>query len=501
VSIPASNLVNVIPGVVGAGGNPLKFTGVILSTNPDVAAGPPISFPNYASVAAFFGSNSIEAKMAQIYFLGYNGATQVPASLLFARYPEVAIAAFLLGGPAATLATLKTFTSGSLSITVDGSVSAISSIDLSTEASLASIATDLTTALSLPLATISYDSTINAFICTSNTTGALSTITFATGTMAAALGFTQDTGGTLSQGAAMTDPTTFMNALVNYTQNWVSFATTFLPDSADMEAFSEWASGSRGRYMYVGWDNDPTAAETSGTFTGFGKWLADNQPNGTAAVWAGAAPNVIDGPELAAFVLGVTAAINFNALNGRISYAFKGNPNLLLKVTDPVTAANLQDNGYSFYGDYATADQQFLLFYNGQISGNNLWIDEYVDAIWLNNALQLSLMELFAQVNSLPYNTEGYSMIAAAAQGPITQALQNGVIRTGVALSPLQLSLVNSQAGLDISSPLQNNGYFFQVVPVTDPTVRGQRLSPACNLWYTDGGSIQQIVLNSIDIQ
>ena len=172
MSIPASNLVNVIPGVLGAGGNPLKFTGVILSTNSDIAAGPPVPFPSYPSVAAFFGANSIEAEMAEVYFGGFNNATQVPSTLLFARYAASAIAAFLLGGPAATLDTLKAFTAGDLSITVDGSVSTISSIDLSAEASLASIATDLTAALSPAKSTITYNSTINAFVCTSNTTGA-----------------------------------------------------------------------------------------------------------------------------------------------------------------------------------------------------------------------------------------------------------------------------------------------------------------------------------------
>ena len=498
MSIPASNLVNVIPGVLGAGGNPLNFNGVILSTNADLVAGPPVPFPNYLSVSDFFGPSSIEAQMAEIYFSGFIGATQVPASLLFARYPEADIAAFLLGGPAATLATLKAFTAGTLSLTIDGSVSAISSIDLSSEASLASIATDLTAALSPAKGTISYNTTLNAFICTSNSTGTGSTISFATGTMAAALGFTSASGGTLSQGAAMTDPTTFMNALVGFTQDWVDFTTTFLPSPTDMEAFAEWASGSQGRYMYAAWDDDPTAEGAPGSFTGFGKWLQTNQPNGIAALFG---VDAATAALRAAFVLGVTASINFNAVDGRITYAYKGNANLFTDVTDAVAAQNLLDNGYNFYGQYATANQQFLLFQDGHISGDDLWIDAYVDAIWLNNALQLALMSMLSQVNSLPYNTEGYTMIAAAVQGPINQALQNGVIRTGVALSPAQIALANSQAGLDISSPLQNSGYFFQVVPVTNPTTRSNRQTPQCNLWYTDGGSIQHITLNSIDIQ
>ena len=231
------------------------------------------------------------------------------------------------------------------------------------------------------------------------------------------------------------------------------------------------------------------------------KTASTNKPSGTCPVWAGASPDVTDGPLLAAFVLGLTASINFQAKNGRVNYAFKGNDLLTPTVTDATIAANLQSNGYNFYGEYATANQDFLFFNNGQISGRYLWADAYVDAIWLNNALQLSLMSLFGSTNSLPYDQDGYTMVEAAAQGPITQGLNNGVIRTGVALSPSQVAIANSQAGADISVPLQNNGYYFQVVPVTDPVVRAARTSPVCSLWYTDGGSIQQLTLASIDVQ
>ena len=253
--------------------------------------------------------------------------------------------------------------------------------------------------------------------------------------------------------------------------------------------------------MYVPWDNDATAAENPNTFTGFGKWLADNQPSGTSVQWAGASPDVLDGPALAAFVLGTTASINWNARGGRITYAFKGNTLLTPEVTDLTTAENLKANGYNFYGDYATANQQFLFYNPGQISGDYLWMDPYVNAIWLNNSFQLALMTLFASVNALPYDQGGYTQVEAALQGTINQALFNGVIRTGIALSPSQIAIANSQAGTDISSALQNNGYYLQVLPVTNPTTRATRTSPPCNFWYTDGGAIQQITLNSIDIQ
>jgi len=515
MSIPASSLVTVNPGVLSAGGNPLNFNGVILTENVTLPTGAPTSFPSADSVAAYFGATSIEAKMAAVYFSGYINGTRLPLALMFARYPATALAAFINGGPAPTLATAKLATAGQFHIVMDSTPVTVTAIDLSSAASLAAVALDVQTALRAALVTasyaaaasvtVTYNSTIGCFVITSGTTGASSAITYASITgagandLATVLGLTAITGATLSQGANVDDPTTFMNALILSTQNWVSFGTTFLPSATDMEAFSSWTNAQDGRYLYVAWDNDATAAGSPGAFTGFGKWLYNNQPSGTAAVWAGA--GTVNGPLLAAFVMGVTASINFNQEKGRISYAFKGNANLTPEVTDLTTANNLIANGYSFYGDYATANQQFLFFNNGQLSGDYLWIDPYVDAIWLNNALQLALMTLFSNVNALPYNTQGYTMIETVVQGIIQQALFNGVIVPGVTLSAGQIAIANSQAGTDISSQLQNQGYFFQVVPVTDPTVRAARQSPVCNLWYTDGGSIQQITLASIDIQ
>jgi hypothetical protein len=86
MSISAKSLANVIPGVLGAGGNALNFNGVILTDNSVCPAGVPTSFSSYDAVAAFFGAESIEAQMAQVYFTGFAGSTQLPNELFFAYY-------------------------------------------------------------------------------------------------------------------------------------------------------------------------------------------------------------------------------------------------------------------------------------------------------------------------------------------------------------------------------------------------------------------------------
>jgi hypothetical protein len=186
-------------------------------------------------------------------------------------------------------------------------------------------------------------------------------------------------------------------------------------------------------------------------------------------------------------------------LNGRITAAFKSQSGFVATVTDQQTAANLLANGYSFYGSYATANDQFNFFYNGQMPGKWKWVDTFVDQVYLNSQFQLALLSLLTGVKSIPYNEVGYSLVRAAMIDPIVAGLNFGSIRKGIALSSSQIAQVNAAAGLDVSSQIQQQGYYLQIL---DPgaIVRGNRGTPVINFWYTDGGAIQKITVASIDI-
>jgi hypothetical protein len=168
-------------------------------------------------------------------------------------------------------------------------------------------------------------------------------------------------------------------------------------------------------------------------------------------------------------------------------------------VTDQQIAANLLANGYSFYGSYATANDQFNFLYNGQMTGKWKWVDTFVDQVYLNSQFQLALLSLLTSVKSIPYNESGYSLIRAAMIDPISQALNFGSIRTGITMSAQQKAVVNQAAGLDVSTIIEQQGYYLQIL---DPgaQVRGNRGTPVINFWYTDGGAVQKITVASIDI-
>lgn len=571
MNIPASQLVSVIPGVLGAGGNPLSLNSVFLTHDTAVPVGTVQPFATLDDVQDFFGSSSDEARLAAVYFAGYAGATRLPGTLYFAQYDEAAVAAYLRSGSFAgtTLAELQAL-SGTIIVSIDGETVTTGNIDLSSASSFSNAAALVQTALQasgtifsgtgtidngsggsgtvLTIATVVsgavhvgniirgggtptevlaqvsgtpggvgvytvadaqdfnpggalhidstatcvYDSQRAAFRIVSPTTGDDSTIAYATGTIAAGLKLQSAQAAVLSQGSDASTPAGAMDGVTEVTQNWALFMTVWEPVLADKLEFADWVQTTNSRYAYVAWDSDEaaTVADAAGTF---GALVNADDDVGVVPVFDATG-------DFAAFICGTAASIDFTQPNGRITFAYKSQPGLTANVVDASIAANLIGNGYNFYGSYATANEQFSFLQPGQISGAWNWIDPYVNQIYLNSQFQLAYMALLAGINSVPYNTTGYTILRQAGMDPINEALSFGSIQPGVALSAAQAVQVNTAAGLPISDTLSQLGWYLQIVPAT-AEVRALRASPPMTFWYTDGGSIQKIELASIDVQ
>lgn len=493
-SIPASAIVNVVPNVLSAGGSGLDLVGLILTNSTQVPIGAVARFASAADVAAYFGPLTTEASLATTYFDGYDGSTIKPASLLFAQYPSTAVAAYLRGGDVSslTLTQLQALT-GTLTIKVSGTNKTSSSINLSTATSFSNAATIIAAAFTSPGFTVSYDSVSGGFVFTHSTTGAAATLDFATGTLSTGLKLTAATGAVLSPGADATTPGVEMDAVIAQTQDFVSFMTAFKPSDADMLAFAAWADGKADRYLYAPWDNNTAATANGETTSAFAQIIAAGY-SGTAPIYD---PN--NGANVAAWLLGCIASIDFQRTNGRITAAFRTG-NINAGVTNQTIAANLKTNGYNFVGSYATANDQFTFFYPGQITGRFEWIDSWVNQAWMNNGFQLALMTLLTDAGSIPYNADGYAQIETAMQDQIQQALNFGAIRAGVTLTALQAQEIDTAAGVKASDTVSQRGWYIRVADAS-PQVRAARGSPPVTLWYTDGQSIQQITLSSVNVQ
>jgi hypothetical protein len=350
-----------------------------------------------------------------------------------------------------------------------------------------------------------YDSVTNAFVVTSGTTGIASTITYGSGALAAPLFLTQATGAVISQGAIAATPAAFMTALANITQNWASFTTMFDPDGGSGNTqkllFAGWTSTQNNRYLYAAWDQDASPTTNVPATTSLGYLCKTTPYAGVAPIFAGVAPGgAATGPNLASFLCGAIASIDYELPNGRTDLAFRAQAGQTPSVFDPTTAANLIANGYNYYGAFGTANANFTFLYPGSVAGTFLWIDSYVNQIWMNNFFQSSLMSLLTATPSIAFNPAGDATIAAGLSTPINAAASFGAFRPGVTLSASQVAAVNAATGVNAAAALQNRGWYLQVVP-SSPAVRQARGPKQCVFYYMDGQSVQSINLNSVELQ
>jgi hypothetical protein len=500
-SIPASAIVSVVPSVLSAGGSALELIGLCLTSSTRVPTGQVLSFPSAAAVSTFFGPASVQAAQATIYFAGFQGSNVLPGAMLFSQYNLAAVPGWLRGGnvSALTLTQLQAL-SGTLTITFAGTGLTSSNINLSSATSFSSAASIIQAAFTSPPFAVTYDSVSGAFVFTSTASGATATITYATGTLAAGIMVTLATGATLSQGAAaVATPAAYMSGIVAQTTNWASFFTDFDPDAGSGNAlkyaFAAWAGTTNDEFAYFCEDTDITPTQSTNAASSLGQKIAAAGLSGTMVSWV---PSIPYG--LAAFASGAVASIDFTETNGEATLAFKSQSGLVATVTNATVASNLIANGYNYYGAYATANQSFIFFYPGSISGPFKWVDAYVGQIWLNSAFQLALMELLTNVKSIPYNPAGYALINAAMQDPISAAVNFGLIDENVNLSAAQIAEVNNAAGVNIASTLQTQGWYLQVQTASAQT-RGNRQSPPITFWYVQGGSVQSINVSSVEAQ
>ena len=142
MSIPASQLVNVLPSVLAPGGNPLSLNGVFLTRSVRVPIGAVLGFATLVDVENYFEPTSIEATLAGKYFAGFTNATTLPGMLYFAQYNEADVSAYLRSGSFAgtTLAQLQNL-SGTIIVAIDGVTVTTPNIDLSSANSFSNAAT------------------------------------------------------------------------------------------------------------------------------------------------------------------------------------------------------------------------------------------------------------------------------------------------------------------------------------------------------------------------
>lgn len=504
MAISANQIVQVLPRILKGTGSDLVFNGLVLDTNAVIPTAKPISFPSADDVADYFGTDSKEYEFASIYFGGFNNSQIKPSLLYFYKLCPNGAAPFIRGAslkPATALVALKAINAGAISLTLTGTKYNVTGIDLTGITSLSDAANLVKSAINTAIGaesgsddgvSLEFSSVTNTFTLASIKVGEEQSLTEVTGTVADALGLSDETA-VVSAGANVMTVTDTMTELTNQFQNFVTFTTLDEPSDADALLLAQWATTQANggtMYLYVCWDSAKGNLDATNE-TVIAELLQKEEVTATCVAYPDA--------KKAAFIMGTAASINWDQRNGTITFKFKAQSGIAADITETAQAVALESHKVNYYGNWATRNDNFVFLAEGRILGEWDWIDTYLNACWLCNALQVQLMVAFTEARRIPYTEFGYSQIRANCRDVIERAINNGVINAGVNLSNAQKSQLVSELGDDYSDEIYNTGYYLQIVDAT-ANIRQARTSPACNLVYTYGGAIHRLVLPAIAV-
>ena len=487
--IGAQHIVAMSQRVLAGGSADLETNGMLLTKNSLIPTTTiALSFSTPEAVSNQFGAESDEYAFAAQYFKGFDNAQTSVKTLVIGRRVDEDCAAWIQSEPLTLdLAGIKEITAGAFKITVDGTEKTVTALDLSSATSLSDAATKIATAITG--VTGAYDSNLNAFIFTSETTGAESTIGYASapdsGTdVSATLGLTQASGAVLSQGAdAMTEAQN-LDAICNVTRNWVMFTTLWEADVNEDEAYANWADQDED-YCYVAWDTDKNLENQQTQASTRAAQVTNNYCIGY----------VYGDFRLSAFALAVGASINWQRSQGMLTWFGKSASGLTPTVTDEQVADNLESIRCNYYGEFATRNAEFIMFAQGTLANTRYgFFDTLIGAIWLRNKIQRSSMDGFKRTLRVPSNNRGQSLMDGWIKDPINEAINVGVIDKSLELNESQKTQILQETGDDqAANDLFSRGYWYRITLPTPAQRATTRKSAVLTLYYAYAGSVHRM--------
>lgn len=493
-TIPLSVDFNITPNVVTPAGSAVDANGLMLTDNELIPVGTVASYFTAADVSALMGSTSKEFLAAQQYFNGYENSSVIPGELLMYRIVTAPVAGYLMSGnlKGVPLATLKAIPAGTITLSVDGTSVTSASIDLSAATSFSDIADKLETGIGASKVAVEWLPIANRFIIRSATTGAASEVSYASpGALATGLLLTQATAATVSPGSDAVTMTDMMNNIINTNQNWVPFETLADLNEQQNSELSAWANSQKSRFVFVYHETSSEATIPNNANCFYQKVVVANGYEGTFPVYGSYLYGVMP--------LAYSASIDFARTNGRVSFKFRGFSGLAPNVSDLATAQALKSNGYNFYGSYSLNKTMAQYASDGAISGKFVWLDSFIDQVWINANLVGAYANLFTNNQSYPFNQNGYGAIQAATIDVANQALTFGAIQRGVVLDQAQIRIVNNTVGKDISATLYSEGWYL-FIPTQTGAARLERTLKGAIFYWVDGQLIQSIDMSSTAI-
>jgi hypothetical protein len=429
-------------------------------------------YTNISGVLADFSNTSPEYLASAVLF----SQTPQPTQVEIGRWAQAATSAvlhtgqFSIAAQATLLTALQAISTGTMSITVDGTVCALTALNFSSITTLNGAAAILQTALSGIKAGAKVNfmpDSISCFNFYSGTTGTGSTITYGTtqGTgvdVSALLQTTAVTGAsTPVNGIAAESALTCATVLTGPTQLFGSYAFAFAPISfsqladSDHEAVAGYIEALSPSHSYWATSNEAGIISSTST-TDLASVLQSLGYNHTYLQYSSSSPYAA----IAAFAK--FSVIDPTASNSMITLKFKTETGIIAETLTESQAAALTAKNCNVFVNYATPQSNInsvtaILQQGVMVSGQ--FADTVWGADWLQNNVQYNIFNLFYQTpTKIPQTESGVNQYHATVTSSLAAAVNNGWCAPGIWNGPSFGQLLTGQ-----NLPL---GYYIYTPPL-----------------------------------
>lgn len=485
MTIRITRYVDITSGVGGVAAVPRRdFILRQFTQNALVPAGTVVEFSSLADVGRFFGIAADEYKVAEKYFGFVSKTITSPQRMSVARWNSAALPPAVFGSPlTAGLSAFTAITTGALTFSVEGVAVSVTGIDLSTATTMAQVASLLQTEingnanLQLATATVQYDVNRGALIFTGGVATAGDTITLTAGGLndiSVLVGWA--TGTQINQdGTAVQSPVqAFQNSQDN-DDNFGTFAFTgsVLPTADEYAATSAANHALNNKFIFCVPTTAANAAALSAAMLGY---------SGTALTLIPGASSPDDHAET--IPAEITAALNFNRPGASQNYMFYRLGNRVATVDNDTNADLYDELRVNYMGRTQTAGQKITFYQQGFLTGDTtaaLDMAVYVGEMWLKDAITSTVLGGFLALPDMPANENGRITLLSLIQGPIDEALNNGVFSVGKTLDNTQKAYITQiTANPDAWRQVESKGYWI------DAFIRSEVPVPGVTRYYAE---------------
>ncbi len=197
----------------------------------------------------------------------------------------------------------------------------------------------------------------------------------------------------------------------------------------------------------------------------------------------------IEFPEMIPMV--IEAATDYYTNNSVQNYMYQTVSGITPSVSDDSTADAYDSLAVNYYGTTQSAGIQLSFYQRGLMQGQTVSsaisdMTAYVNEIWLKDALSTQIINFLVSQKQIPANQLGRAQLLSIIQIVILQALANGTISVGKALTASQISYITSASGNpNAFYNVMNEGYWLDCIIQQIPDVSPAQYEAVYTLIYS----------------